>query len=227
MKIWKGDVLVADHEELETIDASEIYSKRLNAKEVIFLKEKGEFTFPIADGRIKTPGEDQDLRTSTLVRPRPSRGEGHIEREDNRIAKQSLAAESAETRRAPRRSLGDGTTGLQLRPTQLHQSLQRGKFGRVAGITCQLLLEMTILESMVSDPGATFSALDTLRRAVWTKSSVRRIRVSDLKPTLCFVELTSAWQVPGQLDRFAMLPVTGMAHSTTWVPLERIPRCPT
>ena len=60
------------------MDASEIYSKRLNAKEVIFPKE-GEFTFPIADGRIKTPGEDQDLRTSTLIRPRPSRGEGHID----------------------------------------------------------------------------------------------------------------------------------------------------
>ena len=60
------------------MDASEIYSKRLNAKEVIF-PQKGEFTFPIADGRIKTPGEDQELRTSTLIRPRPSRGEGHID----------------------------------------------------------------------------------------------------------------------------------------------------
>ena len=29
---WKGDVLIADLEELETMDASEIYSKRLNAK---------------------------------------------------------------------------------------------------------------------------------------------------------------------------------------------------
>ena len=47
--IWKGDVLVADLEELVTMDASEIYSKRLNAKEVIFPKEKGEFIFPIAD----------------------------------------------------------------------------------------------------------------------------------------------------------------------------------
>ena len=75
--IWKGDVLIADLEELETMDASDIYSKRLNAKEVIFPKE-GEFTFPIADGRIKTPGEDQELRTSTLIRPRPSRGEGHV-----------------------------------------------------------------------------------------------------------------------------------------------------
>ena len=58
------------------MDASEIYSKRLNAKEVIFPKEKGEFIFPIADGRIKTLGGDQDLRTSTLIREHPIRGEG-------------------------------------------------------------------------------------------------------------------------------------------------------
>ena len=50
--IWKIDILVVDIEELETMDASEIYSKRLNAKEVIFHKQ-GEFIFPIADGRIK------------------------------------------------------------------------------------------------------------------------------------------------------------------------------
>ena len=77
--IWKGDVLVADLEELETMDASEINSKRLNAKEVIFPKEKGEFIFPIADGRIKTPGGDQDLKTTTLVRHRPIQGESNID----------------------------------------------------------------------------------------------------------------------------------------------------
>ena len=53
--IWKGDVPVADLEELETMDASEIYSKRLDAKEVIIPQEQGEFNFPIADGRIKLP----------------------------------------------------------------------------------------------------------------------------------------------------------------------------
>ena len=77
--IWKGDVLIADLEELETMDASEIYSKRLNAKEVIFPQEKREFIFPIADGRIKTPGGDQELRTSTLVRHRPIQGESNID----------------------------------------------------------------------------------------------------------------------------------------------------
>ena len=47
------------------MDASEIYSERFNAKEVIF-PIQGEFIFPVADGRIKTPGGDQELRTSTL-----------------------------------------------------------------------------------------------------------------------------------------------------------------
>ena len=37
--------MVADIEELETMDASEIYSKRLDAKEVIFPKGKREFIF--------------------------------------------------------------------------------------------------------------------------------------------------------------------------------------
>ena len=60
------------------MDASEIYSKRLNAKEVIFLKQ-GEFIFPIEDGRIKKPGGDQELRTSTLIRPRRIQGEGHVD----------------------------------------------------------------------------------------------------------------------------------------------------
>ena len=60
------------------MDASEIYSKRLNAKEVIFPKQR-EFIFPIADGRIKTLGGNQELRTSTLIRQRPIRGESHLE----------------------------------------------------------------------------------------------------------------------------------------------------
>ena len=78
-RIWKGGILVADIEELETIDASEIYSKkRVNAKEVIFPKE-GEFIFPIADGRIKTLGGDQELSTSTLVRHRPIQGESRVD----------------------------------------------------------------------------------------------------------------------------------------------------
>ena len=75
MGIWKCDVLVADVEELETMDASEIYSKRPKAKEVLFPKENGKFIFPVADGRKKFVGGDQELRTSTLIREHPIRGE--------------------------------------------------------------------------------------------------------------------------------------------------------
>ena len=60
------------------MDASEIYSERLIAKEVKFPKQ-GEFIFPIADGRIQPLGGDQDLRTSTLVRHRPIQGESNID----------------------------------------------------------------------------------------------------------------------------------------------------
>ena len=59
---WKGEVLVADLEELETMDASDIYSKRLNAKEVIFPKETGELIFPIEDERIKPLGGEHSPR---------------------------------------------------------------------------------------------------------------------------------------------------------------------
>ena len=35
--IWNGDILVADSEELENLDPSEIHSRRINAKEVLTL----------------------------------------------------------------------------------------------------------------------------------------------------------------------------------------------
>ena len=41
---------------------------------MIFPKEHG--IFPVANGRIKFAGGDQELRTSTLIRDHPIRGEG-------------------------------------------------------------------------------------------------------------------------------------------------------
>ena len=37
------------------------------------------FIFPIADGRITLSGRDQELRTHTLIREHPIRGEGHVD----------------------------------------------------------------------------------------------------------------------------------------------------
>ena len=71
--IWKGDILVADIEELETMDASEIYSKRLNAKEAIFPKEKNLFFQPQMDEshfleEIRTENIHLDTGTSNSRR---------------------------------------------------------------------------------------------------------------------------------------------------------------
>ena len=61
------------------MDASEIYSKGLNARKVMFPKENGKFVCPVADGRINFIGGDQELRTSTLIREHPIRGESHLD----------------------------------------------------------------------------------------------------------------------------------------------------
>ena len=74
-RIWKGDTMVADIEELEELDASELHAKRLNAKEVLTPMRGDIFIFPVADGAVKISGEDHDLRTSTLIRDRSDRGE--------------------------------------------------------------------------------------------------------------------------------------------------------
>ena len=52
MGIWKGDILIADIEELEKLDASDIFHGRLNAKEVLISQKNGEFIFPLPDGKI-------------------------------------------------------------------------------------------------------------------------------------------------------------------------------
>ena len=63
--IWKGDILVADIEELDEMDASELHDRRLNAKEVLTPMQGDNFLFPVADGTVKISGENQRLRTST------------------------------------------------------------------------------------------------------------------------------------------------------------------
>ena len=52
--IWKGDTLVADIEEMEKMDASQIHAKRLNAKEVLTPMNGDNLRSPIADGIVKS-----------------------------------------------------------------------------------------------------------------------------------------------------------------------------
>ena len=44
-----------------------------------YFPKKMENILPVTDGRIKLPGGDQDLRTSTLIRDRPIWGETHVD----------------------------------------------------------------------------------------------------------------------------------------------------
>ena len=73
--IWKGDIMVADIEELEEMDASELHARRLNAKEVLTPQRSPNFIFPKANRTVKIFGGEQRLRTPTLIRNRPERGE--------------------------------------------------------------------------------------------------------------------------------------------------------
>ena len=67
--------MVADIEEMEEMDASELHARRLNAKEVLTPLRIGNFIFPFADGAVQIFGRERRLRTSTLTRKRPERGE--------------------------------------------------------------------------------------------------------------------------------------------------------
>ena len=67
--------MVADIEELEQMDASELHARRLNAKEVLTQMKGDNFLFFVEDGTVKASGGDQRLRTSTLNREAPERGE--------------------------------------------------------------------------------------------------------------------------------------------------------
>ena len=51
--IWEEDIPIADIEELEILDTSEIYPRRLNAKDVLITPKDREFVFPVADGSAK------------------------------------------------------------------------------------------------------------------------------------------------------------------------------
>ena len=50
--------MVADIEELEKMDASEIYATRLNAKEVLTPMKGDKFIFPVVDATVKIFGEN-------------------------------------------------------------------------------------------------------------------------------------------------------------------------
>ena len=63
--IWKGDILKADLEDLDKLNASEIYPRRINAKEVLISQMGEEFIFHGAEGTAKLSGRDNEFREPT------------------------------------------------------------------------------------------------------------------------------------------------------------------
>ena len=66
VEFWDENVLVAEIEELEKLDASETYPRRLNAKEVLITQKDGEFVFSVADGSAKLSGRKYEFPEPTL-----------------------------------------------------------------------------------------------------------------------------------------------------------------
>ena len=73
--IWKGAILIVDHEELEEMDASDIHATRLNVKQVILPESCQNCKFPVAHGTVQPYCGVKGLRTSTLIRNQLVQGE--------------------------------------------------------------------------------------------------------------------------------------------------------
>ena len=58
-----GDILIAEIEDLKNLDASEIYHRRVNAKEVLITQKEEEFKFAVADDTTKLSGRDYEFHS--------------------------------------------------------------------------------------------------------------------------------------------------------------------
>ena len=90
-EIWKGGILITDLEDLEKLEASEIYHRRTNAKEVLIRQKDDEFIFPVAGGTTKLSGRDYEFREPT------QRREPTVRREDLSRELQGESGESQTT----------------------------------------------------------------------------------------------------------------------------------
>ena len=70
--------MIADLEELEEVDASELHARRLNAKEIFTPRKSDNFIFPITDGTVKTPWRRS---TSETIHPNP----GIVQNEEHEV----------------------------------------------------------------------------------------------------------------------------------------------
>ena len=72
-RIWKGDILIADIEELKNLDASEIYPRRINAQEVLItqgrrLQTPSRRWYRFVNKRLRIPGTHSKAETNRRER---------------------------------------------------------------------------------------------------------------------------------------------------------------
>ena len=87
--IWKGDIPTADIEELEHLDASEIYPRRLNAKEVLITQKRwririscGRWFSKDYQGETSNSKKKTTLRRESTARRENLSGESQGDREE-------------------------------------------------------------------------------------------------------------------------------------------------
>ena len=74
-RIWKREILVADNEELENMDAVEIRARRISAKDVLTPTRSEHFILQVPDGTTKLSGRDHEFREPTPRREPTVRSE--------------------------------------------------------------------------------------------------------------------------------------------------------
>ena len=90
--IWKGDILIADLEDLQKLDASDFYLRRINAKQVLIRQKVVEFMFPFVDGAPKLSGRDNKFREPAPRQESTVRSEdlsGEVQGESERLDQQN------------------------------------------------------------------------------------------------------------------------------------------
>ena len=73
--IWEGNILIADLEEVEKLDASDMYLRRISAKEALISQKGDEFMSPVGDDTTKLSVRDYEFREPTLRREPTVRSE--------------------------------------------------------------------------------------------------------------------------------------------------------
>ena len=73
--IWEKDILFAEIEESEKLDASKTYPRKLNAKEVMITQKDREFIFLVTDRSAKLSGRTTTSKNPFLDGESPARRE--------------------------------------------------------------------------------------------------------------------------------------------------------